>query len=234
MGEQTKGSSSWLPPFMDRLRSRYSTPKQEGGGGGEEEPNERSRLLPDSSSTTKDAISIVTLPEEKEELWHQLWRTEAKILITGAIPVILSYTLQMSLQTVSVLIVGRTSPENLATAAFSYMFAMVTGWMIAIGGTTAVDTLGSATFTGSKDKTDLGVILQRSFVVLSLFYIPVLVVWFFAEPIFLALGQSPQISHDSARFLWCLTPGAIGYIYFEATKKFLQAQGNDFSPLSTP
>ena len=219
MGEQSKGSSSWLPPFVDRLRSRFTKTKQEG----EEDSNEHSRLLPDGSS--KDAVSIVTLPEEKEQPWHQLWREEARILITGAIPVILAYTLQMSLQTVSVLIVGRTSPENLATAAFSYMFAMVTGWMIAIGGTTAVDTLGSATFTGSKDKTDLGVILQRSFVVLTLFYIPVLVVWFFAEPIFLALGQSPQISHDSARFLWCLTPGAIGYIYFEATKKFLQAQG---------
>ena len=147
------------------------------------------------------------------------------ILLKGSIPVILAYTLQNSLQTVSVVIVGRGSPEDLATAAFSYMFAMSTAWLIALGGSTALDTLASSTFTGSKNPHDLGILLQRSFLILGLFYIPVCVLWIFSEPVFLLLDQDAQISRDSARFLSCLVPGGLGYIYFEAMKKYLQAQG---------
>lgn len=150
-------------------------------------------------------------------------------LLKDSIPVILAYTLQNSLQTTSVLIVGRTSPENLATTAFSLMFAMVTAWMIALGGTTALDTLASSTFTGSSNKHDLGILLQRAFFVLGLFYVPVAILWTCSEPVFLLLGQDPQLSRDSARFLTCLIPGGLGYIYFEAMKKYLQAQGKSFS-----
>ncbi|GAQ42650.1 hypothetical protein AtubIFM61612_002120 [Aspergillus tubingensis] len=146
-------------------------------------------------------------------------------LLKDSIPVILAYTLQNSLQTTSVLIVGRISPEDLATTAFSLMFAMVTAWMIALGGTTALDTLASSTFTGSSNKHDLGILLQRAFFVLGLFYVPVAMLWAFSEPVFLLLGQDPQLSRDSARFLTCLIPGGLGYIYFEAMKKYLQAQG---------
>ncbi|KAL2830079.1 mate-domain-containing protein [Aspergillus cavernicola] len=146
-------------------------------------------------------------------------------LLKGSVPVILAYTLQNSLQTTSVLIVGRISPEHLATSAFSLMFAMITAWMIALGGTTAVDTLASSSFTGSANKHDLGILLQKGFFVLTLFYIPVAVLWACAEHVFLLLGQDPQLSKDSARFLTCLIPGGLGYIYFELMKKYLQAQG---------
>jgi MATE family multidrug resistance protein len=151
--------------------------------------------------------------------------TEFEILLKAALPVILGYTLQMSLQTLSVVIVGRLSPEDLATAAFSYMFAMSTAWLIALGGTTALDTLCSSAFTGSNDPHELGVVLQRAFITLGGLYVPIVVLWIFSEPVFKALGQGDQLSHDSARFLWCLIPGGLGYIFFECVKKYLQAQG---------
>jgi MATE family multidrug resistance protein len=105
------------------------------------------------------------------------------------------------------------------------MFAMATAWLIALGGTTAIDTLASASFTGSKNPHDLGIILQRSFIILALFYIPVAALWVCSEPVFKALGQEDYIARDSAKFLSVLVPGGIGYIYFEAVKKYLQAQG---------
>lgn len=169
-------------------------------------PSEQSPLLP-KPTTTNNVIH------------------EFLYLLKTSLPVILAYTLQNSLQTISVLIVGRISPEHLATSAFSLMFAMITAWMIALGGTTAVDTLASSSFTGA-DKKDLGILLQRGFIVLGLFYVPVAVLWVFAEPVFLALGQDRQLSHDSAVFLTALVPGGLGYIYFELMKKYLQAQGN--------
>ncbi|KAK4190698.1 MATE efflux family protein [Podospora australis] len=154
----------------------------------------------------------------------QPWLTEIFLLSRASVPVILAYTLQNSLQTISVLIVGRLSPEALATAAFSYMFAMATAWLIALGGTTALDTLASSSFTSSANKHDLGVLLQRGLVVLSGFYSVVAVIWWFSEPLFRALGQEEFICVQSALFLRCLIPGGLGYIWFEAMKKFLQAQ----------
>ncbi len=194
-----------------------------------EAPNEQSSLLPkkhdnDDHSTSQEEGEVLDILPEDETPTRQLVLHEFWVLIRGSIPVILAYTLQNSLQTVSILIVGRASPQDLSTAAFSYMFAMCSGWLIGMGGSTALDTLASSTFTGSKNKHDLGILLQRGFVVLTLFYIPIAILWLCSEPIFKALGQSPQPSHDSSKFLSCLIPGGLGYIYFETMKKYLQAQ----------
>jgi MATE family multidrug resistance protein len=146
-------------------------------------------------------------------------------LTNASIPVILAYMLQNSLQTVSVLVVGRLSSDALAVAAFSYMFAMATAWLIALGGTSALDTLASSSFTASKDKGNLGILLQRGLFVLTGFYAVVVVIWCFSERLFRALGQPEYICLHSARFLWLLAPGGLGYVWFECMKKFLQAQG---------
>ncbi|KAF2089931.1 MATE efflux family protein [Saccharata proteae CBS 121410] len=212
--DDVPSAKSWLPKFLRRNNSSQKKLDPDA-------PDERTSLLP---SPEDEEGEVYTVEEDGERTKTQLIAAEFWLLLKGSIPVILAYTLQNSLQTVSVLIVGRLSPEALATAAFSYMFAMATAWLIALGGTTAIDTLASASFTGSKDKHDLGVILQRSFLVLGLFYIPVAILWIFSEPVFRLLGQDASLSHDSAKFLSVLVPGGLGYIYFEALKKYLQAQ----------
>lgn len=95
---------------------------------------------------------------------------------------------------------------------------------LGLGGTTAIDTIASASFTGSKNKHDLGIILQRALVILTLFYIPIVVLWIFAGPIFRALGQEEYIARDGSKFMLVLIPGGLGYIFFECMKKYLQAQ----------
>ncbi|KAL4974746.1 MATE efflux family protein [Aspergillus desertorum] len=188
-------------------------------------PNEYTSLLP---KPTDDHVANFLSPKDTNKTDHDSNKkailSEFLLLLKSSVPVILAYTLQNSLQTVSVLIVGRISPEHLATSAFSLMFAMITAWMLALGGTTALDTLASSSFTGS-DKRNLGILLQRGFFVLGLFYLPVAVLWVFSEKVFLLLGQDEDLSRDSARFLTALIPGGLGYVYFELLKKFLQAQG---------
>lgn len=218
--DETGPAHAWLPNFLRNSKGQNHGP-------GDAPPNEVSSLLPKSHDDHKhspseddgDMFDLEEKPRSKRIM------TEFKVILKGSIPVILAYTLQNSLQTISVVIVGRGSPEDLATAAFSYMFAMCTAWLIGLGGTTALDTLCSATYTGSKDPHALGVLLQRAFITLGGLYILVVILWLCSEPLFKALGQGDQLSHDSARFLWCLIPGGLGYIYFECMKKFLQAQG---------
>ncbi|KAJ5309788.1 transporter [Penicillium atrosanguineum] len=191
-------------------------------------PNDYTRLLPES--TPKPIGDDFPWDDEVDKDASELPRgkrilTEFWELLKGSVPVIMAYMLQMSLQTIPVIIVGHLSPMYLAVSAFSLMFALVTGWMIALGGTTAMDTLASSTFTGSENKHDLGILLQRAFLVLGAFYIPVAVIWACSNPIFQALGQDPELSYLSSKFLTALIPGGLGYIYFETMKKYLQAQG---------
>jgi len=177
-------------------------------------PTESTALLPKPVGKRDDGI-VSGYRQGLTEIWR---------LAKAAIPVILAYILQNSLQTVSVLVVGRLSPEALATAAFSYMFAMASAWLIALGGTTALDTLASSSFTGSHDRKDLGILLQRGIFVLTLLYAPIAVIWGFSEPLFRLLGQEEFICVQSSRFLQVLIPGGLGYVWFEAMKKYLQAQ----------
>ncbi|KAL8823291.1 MAG: hypothetical protein Q9191_005994 [Dirinaria sp. TL-2023a] len=220
--DETSPARSWLPEFLRKSK------KHDQNMPGDASPNEVSSLLPKSANGFPDSDSqgngeTYTIEDKVKQGSRDVF-DEFKILLKGSIPVILAYALQNSLQTISVVIVGRGSPEDLATAAFSYMFAMSTAWLIALGGSTALDTLCSATFTGSSDPHDLGILLQRAFITLGVFYVPVAVLWFCSEPVFLALGQGKQLSHDSARFLMCMVPGGLGYVYFECMKKYLQAQ----------
>jgi multidrug resistance protein, MATE family len=213
---KSSGAMSWLPSFLRNESSQKHVPT-------DDHPTETSSLLPHTAHGPEEVESYDEEDEGKSEF--QLVLKEFLILLRNSVPVILAYALQNSLQTISVLVVGRLSPEDLATAAFSYMFAMATAWLIALGGTTALDTLGASAFTGSKDPHNLGILLQRAFITLGLFYVPVAVLWFFSEPVFKLLGQDDQISRSSCEFLRCLIPGGLGYIYFECMKKYLQAQG---------
>ncbi|KAI9722063.1 MAG: hypothetical protein M1812_002023 [Candelaria pacifica] len=220
--DETTSAQSWLPRFLRGKNPSKDSPTRS-------PPNEESSLLPKPASSEDHEGSqgegeMYDL-EDGNKSSSKLVLSEFMLLLRSSVPVILAYTLQNSLQTISVLIVGRLSPEDLATAAFSYMFAMATAWLIALGGSTALDTLCSSSFTGSKNPHELGILLQRAFIVLGLFYVPVTILWLCSEPLFKLLGQEDNISKSSSQFLSVLIPGGLGYIYFEALKKYLQAQG---------
>jgi multidrug resistance protein, MATE family len=219
MADSTDDSKSWLPKFFKRNTPQAHSPNTTPS-------SERTSLLPkhSPSSSTTEAGETYELQDEGKST-TRLWIDEFLILVKGSLPVILAYTLQSSLSAVSTLVVGRLSPEALATAAFSYMFAVCTAWLIALGGTTALDTLASSSYTGSKNPHDLGTLLQRAFIVLTILYIPIAILWACSAPLFRLLGQEEYICVQSAQFLTALIPGGLGYIYFEAMKKYLQAQG---------
>ncbi|QMW32074.1 hypothetical protein G4B84_007505, partial [Aspergillus flavus NRRL3357] len=140
------------------------------------------------------------------------------------------YFLQQSLQIVSILIIGRVSPQDLSVAAFSYMIANTTAWLVAIGGTTAIDSLGSAVFGQGEDIARIGVLLQKYFITVSVMFIPVATLWCFCGPILVLLNVPVELAYGSQRFLRALCPFAVGYIVFEALKKFLQCQEIDTPP----
>lgn len=105
-----------------------------------------------------------------------------------------------------------------------------TGWCVALGGTTALDTLGSQAFTGGSRPTDLSIHLQRCIIILWIILIPVCILWTLIEQVLLGLGQPEPLSRDVQSFLRILIFGAPGYVGFESLKKYLQCQGNLIFP----
>ncbi|KAF7309468.1 hypothetical protein MIND_00317600 [Mycena indigotica] len=180
-------------------------------------PNEIDPLLPSPRPTPAGEVELETTgtPGLTALSWS---------LLRDSIPVIVSYILQNSIQTASILIAGRLGPDELSVAAFAQMLAFVTGWCVALGGTTALDTLGSQAYTGGHI-TALSIHFQRCVVILWVLFIPVAITWWFMHPILVALGQSASLSHDTQTFLRILIAGAPGYIGFESLKKYLQCQG---------
>ncbi len=75
-------------------------------GSREPVPHERTRLI--------------KLENEPETSSKAKW-TELGFLAASSLPVALSYALQNSLQTLSVVVVGRLGPDELSAAAFSYV-----------------------------------------------------------------------------------------------------------------
>jgi len=99
---------------------------QDSTNGAQGKPDERTSLLAaaggdDHAVGETNDIEIDTKSKVKA-VANEFW-----ILFKGSVPVILAYTLQNSLQTVSVLIVGRLGPEALAVSAFCYsMYSTLT------------------------------------------------------------------------------------------------------------
>lgn len=104
-----------------------------------------------------------------------------------------------------------------------------TGWCVALGGSTALDTLGSQAFTGGERRTDVSIHLQRCIFLLWLLFVPVAFVWAYAAPVLRLFGQEEQLCIDVQKFLRVLIVGAPGYIAFESLKKYLQVQGSSLS-----
>lgn len=101
----------------------------------------------------------------------------------------------------------------------------VLGWCIALGGTTALDTLGSQAFTGGNQRTTLSIQFQRCVFLLWILFIPIGILWAYIEPVLLSLGQPEALSNGVQKFLRILLFGAPAYIGFESLKKYLQCQG---------
>ncbi|KAI9490952.1 mate-domain-containing protein [Zychaea mexicana] len=153
------------------------------------------------------------------------WSSEFRWLLFNCLPVIGTYLLQNSLQLASIFTLGHLGSTELAASALASMFANVSAWSVAFGTATALDTLCSQAWTGARDKTLVGVHLQRALAILSVLFIPIAIVWWNATRILLALNQEPELALHAGIFLRYLLLGAPAFIAFEGIKKYLQAQG---------
>lgn len=150
---------------------------------------------------------------------------ELKHLIKSSIPLVLTFLLESSLSTVSVLSVGHLGATELAAVSMGAMSATITGYASIQGIATALDTLCPQAF-GAQKYHLVGSYLQKCTALICTIMIPVLIIWvFFGYSLICLLVPDKEAAKLSAVYLQVIAPGIPAYIFFECGKRFLQAQG---------
>lgn len=145
-------------------------------------------------------------------------------LIIRAIPVSIALILLNSIGMASVFSLGHFGTKYLAASALTTMFCNITGFTVAIGLSSSLDTLCSQAYTSS-NKQIVGHHLQRVLLVEFLFTIPIISIRLKIEPILIYFGQDPEIAFLSGVFAKCLIPGLIPFTISTCVAKYLQTQG---------
>ncbi|KAI4877824.1 hypothetical protein NFI96_016320 [Prochilodus magdalenae] len=160
------------------------------------------------------------------------YREEAVQLLKLAGPVFISQLMIFLINFVSTVFCGHLGKTELAGVAlaialllyFAWQVINVTGLSIGMGLASACDTLISQTF-GSNNLKRVGVILQRSILILLLACFPCWAVLINTEPILLAVRQSSKVASLSQLYVKIYMPSLPAAFMYQLQGRYLQNQG---------
>ncbi|XP_038159199.1 multidrug and toxin extrusion protein 1-like [Cyprinodon tularosa] len=151
----------------------------------------------------------------REELYHIL-------RMTG--PLLLSRILNYLLPFVITMFCGRLGNEVMAGYGLASATINVTTVATGYGLGLACDTLVSQTF-GGKNLLQVGVILQRSIIILLLFCLPCWGLLINAQPILLCVGQDPEVARIAQLYITAFLPAVPAMFLHNLQVSYLQNQG---------
>ncbi|WAS96948.1 MATE family efflux transporter [Nannocystis punicea] len=148
---------------------------------------------------------------------------ELRRLAVLAVPLALTQLGNMMLGIVDMLMLGRVGREALDAAALGNLwgFAVLT---IGMGVVLGCDPF-IAQAHGAGDGRALGLTLQRGVVLALLASVPVMLLWTFAGPALVLLGQAPHLSAQAHDYLLAQLPGAPAVLLYAAMRSYLQGRG---------
>lgn len=153
------------------------------------------------------------------------WGAETRMTISYSIPLILTYLLQYFYSLIIVLVVGHIGKDELAAVSLGVTTMNIVGFAVFEGVATSLDTLCAQAF-GSGNLKLVGLHVQRMVLLLLLVACPIGAVWLCSPWILVRIIPQPELAVLAGTFLRSSLAGVPGYVVFEASKRFLQAQGN--------
>lgn len=230
-------------PSSSNPNNSYGTvPTQLRSSSGGDINSERSNLLvPSISNQSVDStlypLSLQKTIEENENLVRETWtdaiskgeinttyKRETVVLFQSSIPISLAFLLQYSLTVASIFCVGHIGKKELSAVSVAAMIANIFGYGIFQGLATSLDTLATQAY-GRKDYEVVGIHTQQCVMQMFLCAVPIAMVWWFSEYIFRYLVDDESLATLASHYLRVLMLGMPGYIVFEVSKHYLQAQG---------
>ncbi|PAA62327.1 hypothetical protein BOX15_Mlig030132g1 [Macrostomum lignano] len=174
---------------------------------------------------------LLSLPTRFGQRFFPLgyWK-EFRALSKLHLPAFLTCFFQVFLQTISVIMCGHLSKEQLDAAALACTLINVAGMGIGLGLSTGCDTYFAQTY-GSAYKKRVGIYLQRSLIVMYMFLVPVYCLHLHMKPLLLLLGQDPVVSDMASHYILIFMPGVFFDYTFLVLARYMQTQNRVTPPL---
>uniref|UniRef100_A0A5K3FUF2 Multidrug and toxin extrusion protein n=1 Tax=Mesocestoides corti TaxID=53468 RepID=A0A5K3FUF2_MESCO len=160
----------------------------------------------------------VRMPSTFLSYWDEL-----RNLITLAWPLMITHFLRFISPSLSIMICGHFSREELDAASLANTVINVLGLSIDMGFSTASDTLFSQTYGSSKRKL-MGIILQRALLIMTLIFLTLACVHVNIEGLLLMAGQDSLISSLAAEYVLAFLPGLYCDYLFMTLSRYLTSQ----------
>ncbi|CAH8519847.1 unnamed protein product [Schistosoma turkestanicum] len=148
---------------------------------------------------------------------------ELKKLFTLALPTMISQLLRFINPSISVMVCGHLSREELDASSLANCIINIFGLSIDTGFSSACDTLFSQAY-GSRNRELMGTLLQRALCVVCLMYMILVCIHLNIETILLLLGQDPLIASLTSEYIAYFLPGLGFDFLFLTFARYLQTQ----------
>ncbi|KAL8320197.1 hypothetical protein RB597_006783 [Gaeumannomyces tritici] len=152
------------------------------------------------------------------------WQREAKTLATYARSLVVTFLLQYSISITSIFVVGRIGKVELGAISLGTMTANITCYAPIQGLSTSLDTLCAQAY-GSGHKHLVGLQLQRMTWFLLVLLLPIAVLWLNATELLSLVLPERASAELAGLYLRVCIFSMPAYAVFEASKRFVQAQG---------
>ncbi|PSC71531.1 MATE efflux family [Micractinium conductrix] len=121
-------------------------------------------------------------------------------------------------------VTGRLGQFELSSAVLGTSIFNVTGLSVLMGFTAAMETFCGQAY-GARNFRLVGIVYQRALLLTTLVTAVMALAWTQAEPLLLLLRQDPLLSRSAALYLRLCIPAMFGQSVYEASKRYLLAQG---------
>lgn len=189
-------------------------------------PNYGSTEVSNNNSSTIDDTHIVQDIESNNLTDFKTPSTtllnEIKIISYSSLPLAITFFLQYSLGVVSIFTVSRIGKLELAAVSLATMTFNITS-SIFTGMSTCLETLCSQAYGGKNFKL-VGIYYQRCFILISIFNIPLVLLWWFSGYFLKFIVTDPKLAILAQSYLRVMSFSTPAFIFFETSKRFLQAQ----------
>ncbi|GER44449.1 MATE efflux family protein [Striga asiatica] len=127
------------------------------------------------------------------------------------------------LQVISLMMVGHLGELSLSSSAIAFSLASVTGFSFHLGMASALETISGQAF-GAKQYEKIGIQNQTAIFSLIIISIPISILWTQMSKVLVLVGQDPEISHETGRFMTWLIPALFGYATLQPLIRYYQMQ----------
>lgn len=155
---------------------------------------------------------------------------EAKRQILFSVPMILTNMSYNGMNLVAVMFAGHLGDAQLAGANLGCSWNNITGIALTIGLCGATETLCGQAY-GAKMYKMLGIYLQSSIIINTLFSILASFLCYFSEPVFILLHQNPDVAKMASLYLRFQIPGLFATAYSQCLLRFFQTQSVVIPPV---